>query len=101
MFRRWWGFEHRLSTGTTVRIQARDFMDVVKVQYGDEPEPHGLYRYVDYSSPTAHRTDGDILYVYWGEALIHNDSWLLAYDLASRRGIDRRRVDPHDIGGAK
>lgn len=89
------------SSGTTVRVQARDFMDVVKVRYGDEHGPHNLYRYVDYSSPVALRTDGDVLYVYWSEALIHVDTWLLAYDLASRREIDRRRVDPRDIGGIK
>lgn len=93
-----WRFEHSLSSGTTVRIQADDFMDVVKVHYRDESKAHDLYRYVDYSSPISLRTAGDILYVYWGEALIHSDHWLLAYDLARRREIDRRRVDPHDIG---
>ena len=93
-----WNFEHSLSGGATVRIQATDFMDVVKVQYRDESRPRHLYRYVDYSSPIALRTDGDILYVNWGEALLHSDIWLMAYDLASRREIDRRRVDPRDIG---
>jgi hypothetical protein len=94
-----WTFVHSLSGGNTVRIQARDFMDVVKVHYGDERRPHNLYRYVDYSSPIALRTDGDILYVYWSETLIHNERWLLAYDLASHREIERRRVDALDIGG--
>lgn len=93
-----WNFEHSLSRGTTVHIQATDFMDVVKVHYRGESKPRDLYRYVDYSSPIALRTDGDILYVCWGEALIHSDIWLLAYDLASRREIDRRRVDPRDVG---
>lgn len=93
-----WNFEHALSNGTTVRIQANGFMDVVRVHYRDESHAHDLYRYVDYSSPIALRTDGDILYVYWGEALIHSDNWLLAYDLASRHEVDRRRVDPGDIG---
>jgi hypothetical protein len=79
----------------------RDFTDVVKVQFADEPGPHDLYRYVAYSSPVALRTDGDVLCVYWSEALIHEDRWLLAYDLASRREIDRRRVDPRDIGGTR
>ena len=94
-----WKFDHSLSSGTTVHIQARDFMDVVKVNYGDGP--HDLYRYVDYSSPIALKVAGDVLYVYWGEALIHSDRWLLAYDLASRREIYRRRVDPRDIDGTR
>ena len=93
-----WSSEHSLSSGTTVRIQARDFMDVVKVHFRDESKPHDLYRYVDYSSPIDLRTDGDTLYVHWGEALLHSDNWLLAYDLAHRREIDRRRVDPRDMG---
>ena len=48
-----WSFEHSLPNGTMVRIQARGFIDVVKVHYRDESQPHDLYRYVDYSSPIA------------------------------------------------
>jgi hypothetical protein len=94
-----WHFEHRLSGDRWVHIEADGFMDVVKVRYGQEAQLHNLYKYVDYSSPIAIRIDGDILYVYWGEALIHSDYWLLAYDLANDREIDRRRVDPRDITG--
>lgn len=96
-----WKVEHLLASGAKVAIQASDFMDVVKIQYGGEPGSHDLYRYVDYSSPSALRLNGDVLYVCWGETLIHSEWWLLAYDLANRREIDRRRVDPLDVGHAK
>jgi hypothetical protein len=92
-----WNFDLASSSGPKVRVEARDFMDIVRVQYVDEVTVRQLYDYEDYSSPIAIRTAGNTLFVHWGEALFHTDYWLLAYDTVNRREIARRRVDRNDL----
>jgi hypothetical protein len=97
-----WNEELPVSAGIRARIQARGQMDVVRIEYSDETQARTLYEYEDYSSPIAVRVTHGRLFVYWSETLIHTDWWLLAYDLAHRRELERRRVDPRDmpsIGG--
>ena len=74
---------------------------VVRVQYGDENSDRLLYKYVDYSHPKEIKTSGNILYVYWVEMFFYDDHWLLAYDMAKRREIARRLIDPGDLGKAE
>jgi len=92
-----WNADLPLSNGSTVRVRARDRMDVVTVHYSDETAPKRLYEYEDYSHPVAIRRAGSKLFTYWSETLIHTDWWLLAYDIENRREIERRRVDPRDM----
>ena len=92
-----WNVDLPLPDGASVRVHARRQMAVVSVQYSDETAPRPLYKYEDYSNPVAIRTAGNVLYVSWDEILLHADHWILAYDLASRREIERRRVDPNDL----
>jgi hypothetical protein len=92
-----WSFEHQVASGTTVRVQARGHMDVVKVHYPDEPAPRTLYEYEEFSNPVAIRIAGNKLFVHWAESLLHIDHWLLAYDIENRREVERRRVDPRDM----
>lgn len=49
------------------------------------------------ATPVEIRAADNVLYVHWVEILIRIDHWLLAYDLASRREIVRRRIDPGDL----
>jgi hypothetical protein len=92
-----WNVDLPLSNGAKVRVRARDHLDVVTIHYPDETTPKPLYEYEDYSNPVAIRRAGGKLFVYWAETLLHTDCWLLAYDLESRREIERRRVDPRDM----
>jgi hypothetical protein len=92
-----WSFELQMASGTTVRVQARSHLDVVKVHYPDERAPRTLYEYEDYSNPVAIRIAGNKLFVHWAESLFHIDHWLLAYDIEHRREVERRRVDPRDM----
>jgi len=89
-----WSIDLRLSNGATMRVEASDHTDVVRVHYGDESEARALYDYEDYSNPKAIRIAGNTLFVYWEETLLHTDCWLFEYDLENRREIGRRRVDP-------
>lgn len=93
-----WDFPVQLAdVQTKIQIQAHPYMAVVRVKYEDEDNERPLYNYVDYSHPKEIRTAGQVLYVYWTESLFHTDHWLLAYDLAGRREVIRRRVDPDDL----
>jgi|SRR5215813_11668300 len=97
-----WEFQVQIpETQTTVLVKAPASPGVVQIHYGNEIGDRPLYKYVDYSIPIEIKTSGNKLYVYWGEAFIYNDSWLLAYDLANRREITRRLIDPGDLGRAK
>ncbi len=78
-------------------VQAPAHMGVVEVKYNDEYENRLLYKYVDYSSPLEIRKRENIVYVYWAETLLQTNHWILAYDLADRREIVRRKIDPSDL----
>jgi hypothetical protein len=92
-----WDFEVRLSAGRSVRVQAPGYPGVARVVYSDESQPRDLYEYKDYSVPAAIRVTGSRLFVYWCETLLHSACWLLDYDLAARKEVGRRRVDPKDL----
>jgi hypothetical protein len=93
-----WEFQVPLPAGAVVAtVRARGFMDVVRVQYSDEPDERQIYRYRDYSSPLQIRTAGNLLYVYWAVTLFRVDYSLLIYDLANRREVARRRVKYEDM----
>ena len=92
-----WNFEVALGGDSVVRVEARKFMDVVRLQYSDESTMRTLYEYEDYSNPISIRTAGDRLYVYWHETLVHTDHWLLEFDLQNRQELARLRVDPRDV----
>ncbi len=92
-----WDFDVPLPGGVVVTVTAQSFMDTPTLKYSDERDGRTLYRYVDYSSPIALRTNGTMLYVYWGETLFHTDYRLLAFDLARRREMERRKVDSRDM----
>ena len=82
----------------TAQVRAVAHMGVARVKYGDEDDERTLYRYVDYSHPKEVRTKGNTLYVYWTENLFGTEHWILAYDLAERREVARRRIEPGDLG---
>ena len=81
---------------TTVRVRVPSSIGVVTIKYSDEGNDRALYRHVDYVSPIEIRTKGDVLYVHWVEPLFGNNHWILAYDLAARHEIAKRRMDPND-----
>ena len=94
-----WDFQVQMpDNGVSVLVNAPSHPGVVTVKFGDESDTRGLYEYVDYSSPAEIRTEGNVLYVHWVEILFRAKHWILAYDLAGRREITRRRIDPSDIG---
>ena len=96
--RRGWDFQVQLpQTQTTARVHAAEHNSVVKVKYGDEDYERSLYEYVDYTHPKEIRTADNVLYIRWVEILFRTNDWILAYDLASRREILRRRIDPSDL----
>jgi hypothetical protein len=96
-----WDFQIGLAqTRTTVQISAFPYMSVVRVKYDDEIDVRDLYEYVDYSHPSEIRTAVQLLYVHWSETLLHTDHWILLYDLAARREIARRRIDPRDLANS-
>jgi hypothetical protein len=82
---------------TTARVSAVPYPGVLGLKYIDESESRALYEYVDYSHPVEVRTSENILYVFWVERLLRTDQWILAYDLAGRREIVRRKIDPDDL----
>jgi hypothetical protein len=93
-----WDFQVQLSERqTTVGVKAYEFPCVVSVKYADEGVGGGLYEYLDYSHPHEIRTAGDIIYVHWSHGVISDEDWLMAYDLAARREITRREIDPDDL----
>lgn len=93
-----WDFQVELPEEQSyVRVQAYPRMAVAKVKYGNEGDFRSLYTYVDYSNPLQIRTSGEILYVHWEETLLGTTHWLLAYDLAGRGEIARRRIDAADL----
>ncbi len=83
---------------TTVRVWAPPHPGVAWIKYIGEEDEHRLYESVDYSHVGEIRVAENILYVYWSEALLRTDYWLIAYDLVNRREIVRRKIDPGDLG---
>jgi hypothetical protein len=82
---------------TTARVWAPAYPGTATIKYIGEGDEHRLYKYVDYSGVREIRTAGNILYVYWIDGVFRPDNWLLAYDLAGRREIARRKIDPRDL----
>jgi hypothetical protein len=79
------------------RVQVGNNFDVVRVSYSDETQPRTLYKNRDYSNPHELRVAGAIFYVYWSEALMRTNHWMLAYDFEKRAVVTRRRIDPKDL----
>ena len=93
-----WEFHVQIpETQNTVLVKAPAHPGVVRIQYGDEIGERPLYKYVDYSHPKEIKTSENILYVYWVEMFFYDDHWLIAYDMANRREIARRLLDPSDL----
>lgn len=93
-----WEFQEQVpDKATFTTVQAGSHQGIITIKYEDEERERPLYKYVDYSSTADVRTSGSILYVHWVERFLRTDHWLLAYDLASRREIARRKVDPNDV----
>jgi len=93
-----WDFDVQLTESrTNVRIRALPVGGVARVKYDDESNVRDLYKYVDYTNTNEIRTAEHLLYVRWSETLLHTDYWILIYDLAARREIARRRIDPRDL----
>jgi hypothetical protein len=94
-----WDFAVQLPEAqTAVQVSTSHIgFGVVSIKYADEASLKPLYQYYDYSHPEEIRTSRNILYVRWQEILFRTDDWLLAYDLANRREILRRKIDPDDL----
>ena len=84
---------------TTAAVRAVAHMGVIRVKYSDEDGERPLYGYEDYSHPKEIRVGENILYAHWSESLMWTDHWVMAYDLAKRCEITRRRIDPGDLMG--
>ena len=82
---------------TTAQVKAVAHMGNAVVKYGDESDERALYKYVDYSSPIEVRATDRVVYVHWAETLLRTDHYILAYDVARRCEIARRRIDPNDM----
>jgi hypothetical protein len=80
----------------SVGVWAPAYPGVVRIKYKEE-EQCALYESVDYSHPKEIKVAENILYVYWSDGVFRPDHWLLAYDLAGRREIARRKIDPGDL----
>lgn len=93
-----WDFYIQLTERrTNVQIRAFPIGGVARVKYDDESNARELYEYVDYTNTNEIRTAEHLLYVRWSETLLRTDYWILIYDLAARREIARRRIDPRDL----
>jgi hypothetical protein len=82
---------------TTVLIRVPPTIGVVNIKYEDEGSSRALYRSAEYTQPIELKMNGPVLYVHWLEPLFGANHWILAYDLAGRREIRKRRVDPSDL----
>ena len=93
-----WDFQVQLpDSQTTVQVKGFAFSSVVGITYSDEGVQRKLYEYFDYSHPHVIRMAGTILYVHWTESLLITENFLMAYDMAARREILRRKIDPGDL----
>jgi hypothetical protein len=82
---------------TTALVQVPRSIGVVAIKYDDEDSSRDLYRSAEYTIPVEIRTNGNVLYVHWAEPLFGQNHWVLAYDMAARGEIGKRRVDPNDL----
>jgi hypothetical protein len=82
---------------TTALVRVPSSVGVVTIKYDDEDSSRALYRSAEYTSPIEIKTKGTVLYVHWVEPLFGYNHWVLAYDLAARREIGKRRMDPNDL----
>jgi hypothetical protein len=81
----------------TALVRVPPSIGVVTIKYDDEDSSRALYRYAEYTSPVEIKTKETILYVHWVEPLFGYNHWVLAYDIAARREIGKRRIDPKDL----
>lgn len=79
-----------------VGVQVPSKVGVVTIKYNDEGTSRALYRKTEYTTPVEVRVKQNVLYVHWVEPLFGNNHWLLAYDLAARSEVVKRRFDPND-----
>jgi uncharacterized protein (DUF1330 family) len=93
-----WGFQIQVpGRRTTALVHVPSSIGVVTIKYDDEDSSRPLYRSAEYTSPVEIRTKGSVLYVHWVEPLFGYNHWVLAYDLADRSEIGKRRIDPNDL----
>jgi hypothetical protein len=94
-----WNFQIQIpGSKTTAQVTASSSGGITTIKYSDEGAARDLYEYTEYTSPTEIRIAGNVLYVLWVSPLFGPRHWLLVYDLAGRREIMRRRIDPNDLG---
>jgi len=94
-----WDFQIQIpGSKTTANVQAASSAGIATIKYSDESARRNLYEWTDYSSPAGIRIGENVLYVHWTHTLFNTKHWMLAYDLAGRREIARRRIDPGDLG---
>jgi hypothetical protein len=82
---------------TTALVRVPSPIGVVTISYDDEDTSRALYRSAEYTSPVEIKTHGNVLYVHWVEPLFGFNHWVLAYDLADRNEVVKRRIDPKDL----
>jgi hypothetical protein len=82
---------------TTALVRVPSPIGVVTIRYNDEGASQALYRSAEYTSPVEIKTHDNVLYVHWVEPLFGFNHWILAYDLANRNEIVKRRIDPKDL----
>jgi hypothetical protein len=82
---------------TTALVRVPSSIGVVTIKYDDDASSRALYRSAEYTSPVEIKTKESILYVHWVEPLFGYNHWILAYDIAARREIGKRRIDPNDL----
>jgi hypothetical protein len=93
-----WGFQIQVPGRQTIAlVRVPSSIGVVTIKYDDEDSSRPLYRSAEYTSPVEIRAKGNVLYVHWVEPLFGYNHWVLAYDLADRSEIGKRRIDPNDL----
>jgi hypothetical protein len=93
-----WEFQIQVPGGqTTALVRVPSPIGVVTIKYDDESSSRVLYRSAEYTSPVEIKTEVNVLYVHWVEPLFIQNHWILAYDLAARSEIGKRRLDPSDL----
>jgi hypothetical protein len=92
-----WEFQLQVpESHTEVWVRVPSKVGVVTIKYNDEADSRPLYRKAEYTTPVEVRVKQNVLYVRWVEPLFGYNHWLLAYDLAARSEVVKRRFDPND-----
>jgi hypothetical protein len=95
-----WDFQIKIpGSSATAQVQATSSTGIATIKYSDDGATRNLYEWVDYCSPAGIRIGENVIYVHWTHTFFNTKHWILAYDLAGRREIMRRHIDPDDIGG--